>query len=314
VVQYLRLRPQVPVVAAYPGSAVPGLDYPYVVLPGASEPVRAGAQMFLGAILSADPAELAASGFRTPRGTTGPGFPTAGGIDTRQIPSVRLPDQARLDGLLTEWAGVNRSGRLIVAIDISGSMNETVPGTNKTRIELTKQTAQGGLALFKPTTEVGLWVFSTNLDGNKDYRELIPVEPMYLSRARATAAVGQIQAKQRGATGLYDTVLAGYQKLRAGWNPARINALVVLTDGQNEDPNGISRATLLSRLRALADPRKPLQIVFIGLGRGVNVAELRQIATVTGGQAFTTPDPRKIGDIFVQALSAMTCAGADCGN
>jgi hypothetical protein len=313
VVQYLRSRPPVPVVAAYPGPAVPGLDYPYIVLPGVPDPVRAGAQRFLGAILSADPAELAARGFRTPQGTTGPGFTTATGIDTRPVRPVRMPDQARLDGLLTEWAGVNRSGRLVVAIDISGSMNETVPGTDKTRIELTKQTAQAGLALFKPTTEVGLWVFSTNLDGRKDYRELLPIEPMYLSRAQATAVIGQIQAKPNGSTGLYDTVLAGYQKLRAGWNPARINALVVLTDGQNEDPNGISRATLLRRLRALANPRKPLQIVFIGLGRDVNPAELNQIAAVTGGQAFITPDPRGIGSILVQALSAMTCAGADCG-
>jgi hypothetical protein len=313
VVQYMRLRPPVHVVAAYPGLAVPGLDYPYVVLPGASDQARAGAQMFLGAVLNADPAELAAGGFRTPQGTTGPGFSTAPGIDTRQFLPVRLPDQARLDGLLTEWAGVNRSGRLIVAIDISGSMADTVPGTDKTRMELTKQTAQAGLALLKPTTEVGLWEFSTNLNGSKDYRELLPIQPMYLSRAAATAVIGQIQAKPHGSTGLYDTVLAGYQELRAGWNPARINALVVFTDGQNEDPNGISRATLLRRLRALTDPRKPLQIVFIGIGRGVNATELNQISGVTGGQAFITPDPRGIGNILVQALSAMTCSGADCG-
>ncbi len=275
VVQYSRIRQPVPVVAAYPDGAVPGLDYPYVVLPGASDAVRDAAQKFLGVVLAADPSELAARGFRAPDGT-------------------------------------DRSGRLLAVIDISGSMNDEVPGTGKTRIELTKQTAQAGLGLFRPTTELGLWVFSTDLGGGKDYRELLPIQPMYAARERAYQVIGQIQAKQNGATGLYDTVLAGYQKLRVGWNPGRINVLVVLTDGQNEDPNGISRGTLLTKLRALADPRKPLRIIFIGLGSGVNATDLSQIAAVTGGRAFVTPDPRRIGDIFLAALASMTCVPPDC--
>ena len=310
--QYLRIRQPVPMVAVYPDRPVPGLDYPYVVLPGASDLVRTAAQKFLGVVLAADPSEMAARGFRAPDGTTGAFFPKAGGVEIRPVPPVELPDRSAVDAVLAEWAGVNRSGRILTVIDISGSMNDNVPGTNKSRIELTKQTAQAGLGLFKQTTEIGLWVFSTNLDGDRDYRELLPIQPIYVGKDRAYQLIGQIQAKSNGATGLYDTVLAGYQKLRSGWNPARINVLVVLTDGQNEDPNGISRATLLSKLRALADPRKPLRIVFIGLGAGVNATELSQIAAVTGGRAFVTPDPRKIADIFLAALASMTCVPPDC--
>ncbi len=312
VVQYSRIRQPVPVVAAYPDGAVPGLDYPYVVLPGASDAVRDAAQKFLGVVLAADPSELAARGFRAPDGTAGSSFPTAGGIQTQPVRLAGLPAQSQVDAVLAEWTGVNRSGRLLAVIDISGSMNDEVPGTGKTRIELTKQTAQAGLGLFRPTTELGLWVFSTDLGGGKDYRELLPIQPMYAARERAYQVIGQIQAKQNGATGLYDTVLAGYQKLRVGWNPGRINVLVVLTDGQNEDPNGISRGTLLTKLRALADPRKPLRIIFIGLGSGVNATDLSQIAAVTGGRAFVTPDPRRIGDIFLAALASMTCVPPDC--
>jgi ABC-type molybdate transport system substrate-binding protein len=312
VVQYSRIRQPVPMVAAYPDAAVPGLDYPYVVLPGASDQVRTAAQRFLAVALRADPTELAARGFRAPDGTAGPSFPTAGGIDTRRVPLATLPAQADVDGLLAEWAGVNQSGRILAVIDVSGSMNQLVPGTDKTRMELTKQTAQAGMGLFKPTTEAGLWIFSTDLPGGKDYQELLPIGPLYAQGAKAIAAIGRIQAKPNGSTGLYDTVLAGYQTLRAGWNPARINALVVLTDGQNEDPNGITRPVLLTKLRALADPRKPLRIIFIGLGTDVNATELSQIAAVTGGRAFVTPDPRKIADIFLAALASMTCVPPDC--
>jgi hypothetical protein len=311
--QSRRVRQSVPMIAVYPARPVPGLDYPYVVLPGASDAARAAAQRFLGAVLRADPSKMAARGLRAPDGTAGRSFPTGGGVQVRPVQSAALPAQVDVDGVLAEWAGINRSGRLLTVIDISGSMNENVPGTGKTRMDLTKQTAQAGLGLFKPTTEVGLWVFSTRLDGDRDYKELLPIRPMYLGRNTAVRLIGQIQAKPNGATGLYDTVLAGYQTLRAGWNPARINVLVVLTDGQNEDRNGISKATLLSRLHALADPRKPLRIVFIGMGTGVNATELSQIAAVTGGRAFVTADPRRIADIFLAALVLINCTTPACG-
>src|SRR5262249_19823866 len=181
-------------------------DYPFVVLPGSSDRVRAAAQKFLGAVLGADRTEFSTRGFRAPGGVTGAGFPTAGGIDTRRIRPAGMPGQTRLDALLTEWAGVNRSGRLITVIDVSGSMNDIVPGTGRTRMALTKQTAQAGMGLFKATTELGLWIFSTNLDGSRDYKELMPIQPMYAGRARAYDLIGQIQAKQHGGTGLYDTV------------------------------------------------------------------------------------------------------------
>jgi hypothetical protein len=310
--EYSRLRQPVRLVAIYPEPPAPGLDYPYVVLPGASDAARTAAQNFLGAVLTADPAEMASRGFRKPDGTAGQSFPTSGGLDARPVRPVELPPEQAVDGVLAQWAGVNRSGRVLTVIDISGSMNEPVPGTGKTRIELTRQTAQAGLGLFRPTTEFGLWVFSTNLDGPRDYRELMPLQTMFTGRTRAYQMIGQIQAKPNGGTGLYDTVLAGYQKMRAGWNPARINVLVVLTDGQNEDPAGISRQALLAKLHTLADPRRPLRIIFIGMGTGVNAAELSQIAGATGGRAYITPDPRRIGDIFLAALAFMTCTPPSC--
>jgi hypothetical protein len=311
VLMYDQSGPAVPLIGAYQSANV-GLDYPYVVLPQVGVQVRAAAQKFLAAILGADAAQLTSRGFRLPDGSTGTQFPQQRWLDLAAIPTADLPAQREIDSALAEWTAVNRSGRLLTVIDVSGSMNEPVPGTNTTRIELTKQAAQMGLGLFKPTTEDGLWVFSTDLGGGKDYRELAPIQPLYSGRATLIAKIGEIEAKVGGSTGLYDTVLAGYQALRRGWNPGRINALVVLTDGQNEDPDGITRATLLSRLRALADPKKPLPIVFIGLGPGVNQQELAQIARVTGGQAFVTPDPRRIRDVFLAALAAMTCTPPNC--
>jgi hypothetical protein len=303
-IAYNQGSPSAQLVGAYPELANAGLDYPYVVLPQVSQPVRNAAQKFLAVLLSADPREFAARGFRLADGARGPGFPEQPWVSNERVRATPLSPEGLVGLALGEWTSVNRSGRILTVIDVSGSMNEPVPGTNTTRMELTKQAAQMGLGLFKPTTESGLWIFSTDLSPGRDYQELIPIEPIYVGRDEALAKLGQIQAKPNGSTGLYDTVLAGYQTLRRGWNPGRINALVVLTDGQNEDPNGISLPTLLARLKKLADPKKPLYVVFIGIGPGVNQQELSAITNVTGGEAFTTPDPRKIRDIFLTALAA----------
>jgi ABC-type molybdate transport system substrate-binding protein len=303
VIQYDLGSPSVPMVGAY-SPASGALDYPYVVLPQASAAARAAAQKFLAAVLAADPRELASRGFRTPDGSLASGFPQQRWVDTKAVRDAPLPPDNVVNLVLGEWAGVNRSGRILTVIDVSGSMNEPVPGTTSTRMELTKQAARLGLGLFKPTTEAGLWIFSTDLSPGKDYQELVPIQPLYNVRELSNAKIGQIQAKPDGSTGLYDTVLAGYQTLRRGWNPGRINVLVVFTDGQNEDPNGITRAALLAQLKKLSDPKRPLPIVMIGLGPGVNKQELTAITTATGGYAFITPDPRKIREIFLTALAA----------
>jgi ABC-type molybdate transport system substrate-binding protein len=303
-IAYNQGAPSAQLVGAYPELANAGLDYPYIVLPQANQQVRNAAQKFLGDVLTADPREFASRGFRLPDGARGPGFPDQQWVSPQRERAAPLSPEGLVGLALGEWTSVNRSGRLLTVIDVSGSMNEPVPGTTTTRMELTKQAAQMGLGLFKPTTESGLWIFSTDLSPGKDYQELLPIEPIYIGRDDALAKISQIQAKPNGATGLYDTVLAGYQTLRRGWNPGRINALIVLTDGQNEDPNGISRDTLLAELKKLADPKKPLYIVFIGIGPGVNEQELTSIASVAGGRAFVTPDPRKIREIFLTALAA----------
>jgi len=50
----------------------------------------------------------------------------------------------------------------------------------------------------------------------------------------------------------------------------------------------------------------------IGIGPGVDPTELKKVSEATGGQAFTTPDPTKIGDVFYAALSKMLCQPPNC--
>ncbi|MDQ3579271.1 MAG: substrate-binding and VWA domain-containing protein, partial [Actinomycetota bacterium] len=161
-------------VAVYPDVPVPSLDYPFVLLPKASEAARAGAEGLLRELLQPGAAQaFAAAGFRSPEGQVLGVRPRDGRTNTASLP-VRPPAQDATDAILQVWAGVNLSARVQVLLDVSGSMSAVGPGTTQSRMQLTVRAATQGMGLFKPTTELGLWLFSTELDGDKDYRELLP--------------------------------------------------------------------------------------------------------------------------------------------
>jgi ABC-type molybdate transport system substrate-binding protein len=293
-------KPDVPrLEAVYPDPPVPGLDFPYVVLPDAGEAQRTGAERFL-AVARASATELQASKLRSPDGAGSPA-----------VPPTTLPDRDAVADALNVWAGLTLSARLLAVLDVSGSMSEIVPGTGQTRMKLAIGAAERGLGMFKPTTEVGLWKFSTALDGDRDYQEVLPVEP--IAQHLAAGALAKLEAlRPQGATGLYDTTLAAYTEARAAWKPGRINIVVIMTDGRNEDPKSITQPQLLEELAKLQDKRRPLPIITIGMGPDVDVDELQRIATATGGYSFTTADPAGISDIFVSALAKMLCQPPAC--
>jgi hypothetical protein len=232
-------------------------------------------------------------------------------VATTAIPPVPLPDEDALVQLLTTWTGVHLSARILGVIDISGSMNEHV-GTGDTRLAATIKAAQQAVGFLLDTTEVGVWVFSTNLDGNRDYQTVFPVRSLTDGRAALIGALGQIKVKPSGNTGLYDTTLAAYQDARRNWAPGRINVILIATDGRNDDAQSISRADLLAQLKQLNDPRRPLPILFIGIGAGVDAGELNDIAAATSGKVYLTPDPSGIRQIFFNALSDLACQPPAC--
>ncbi|GAB1511421.1 substrate-binding domain-containing protein [Actinophytocola sp. KF-1] len=283
----------VPLVAVQPDAPVPSLDYPYTVMPRSAE--RPLAQRLLAELLDGSSRVLAAQHLRPPS----------------QV--VPVPDTDVSDELLNQWAAINLSGRLSILMDVSGSMAQAVPGTGLDRMGVTLAATEAGFGLLKPTTQVALTLFATRLDGDRDYRPLLPMRTV--AEHRAAGSLDQLRAVRaipNGATGLYDSVAALYASARAGWEPGRLNVVVVMTDGRNEDRDGIDRATLLARLAALQDPRRPLPLIAIGIGPDASLAELTAMASVTSGRAFTAPDPTALPQIFYTALSGMLCQPPLC--
>jgi Mg-chelatase subunit ChlD len=121
-------------------------------------------------------------------------------------------------------------------------------------------------------------------------------------RERLAGSLGLVRAIPGGGTGLYDTVLAATRRVRAGWDPTRVNTVVVMTDGRNEDDRGVSLDGLLATLRHEQDPRRPVPVIVIALGPDIDAAALRVITRATGGALYPIRDPRLIERVFRDAL------------
>lgn len=305
VLSYNQSQPPVRLAALYVQPAPNPLDYPFVTLAGGDR--GAAANAFAKSLTGAAFRDrLASAGLRAPDGTTGRGFQTPPGAPTSLGKGVAV-DGATVERAVQTWLAIALPARMLAVLDVSGSMLNKVPtAQNHTRMEVTAEAARKGLQLFDDSWSLGLWIFSTQLDGDKDYKQLQPIGPLSAQRTQILQSIAQITPKRNGDTGLYDTILAGYQTIQDGYDPGAINTLLVMTDGQNDDKNGITLDQLITQLKKLYDPKRPVNVILLGIGTDVGQPEMERITNTVGGGTFIAPDPATIGDIFLKAVSLRT--------
>ena len=312
-----RAKPDVPLVAIYPKEGTLEADHPWVVLraPWVDDAKRRAAASFLD-YLRSEPvqARFQAAGFRTSEGRPGPQLSQANGLLPDQPARVLAPPSPKVvAAALESWNAARKRSNVLAVYDVSGSMKEVVPGSGgKTKMDIVKQAAGQALALFAPETNLGTWLFSTNLAGTRDWVESVPIGPTNarlpdgkIRRQVLAEALARLQATN-GDTGLYDTTLAAFRALQRSYAPQRINIVVLLTDGINDDPSGgIDRAELLRRLKAEQDKDRPVRIITIAYGANADAASLKMISDTTGGLAFVSRDPRDILRVFTDAITKL---------
>jgi len=210
--------------------------------------------------------------------------------------------------ILRTWGVLSLRSRILSVIDVSGSMEEpTVTGLR--RIDLLTQAATKTLSQFSGDVDLGMWIFSTSRAGDRDWESLAPVQSLGddEQRARIDTAIASLPGRLGGATGLYDTVLAAVAQMRTTYDADRVNSVLLLTDGRNEDENGISLETLLDKLAKLDDPAKPVPVVLVGIGPDTDVQAMRAIAKATGGAAYSAAKPQDLSTVLTDALSQRAC-------
>ncbi|CAM5325803.1 hypothetical protein SXANM310S_04774 [Streptomyces xanthochromogenes] len=303
----------------YPKDGAPQLDYPYTMVreAGMSTDESRAAMRFLTLLGDSESAQvLAGHGFRAPGGRVADALPSAAGGSAPQpyaSASADPPSAQELQDALGMWTITVQSARLTTVVDASGSMAATVPGSGgRSRMEVTKASLLQALAQFTAEDEIGLWDFATHLDGSRDYRRLVPTARLgdpaaggRTQRDKLSAAFAALQPVPDGATGLFDTTLAAYRDATSTYASGKFNAVVLLTDGANEDPGSISRADLVAQLEKLTDPSKPVPLIAIAVGPQADRDEVQQIAKATGGVGYQVTDPADIQAVILQAIMAL---------
>jgi len=303
-----------PAHAVYLGTGGFALDYPVAAV-GPDPTVQAAAAELARSLATDDVRNaLETAGFRAPDQSAGPALTATNGVDPAHRETGTPPSAQAVDDAIRSVQVTNEASRMLAVMDISGSMLATVPGTNGAdRISLAKDAAARGLGLYRADSDIGLWEFSTNLTPTSDHREVIPISSLGpdgqggTGAARLAAALNGLQAIPNGGTGLYDTTLDAVRAVRAGFDPNRVNAVLLLTDGMNDDNNSITLDQLLSTLTAEQDPAKPVPVIAIAFGPDSDVASLQQISKATGGATYLSQDPRQIGEIFLDAVGQRLC-------
>ena len=103
---------------------------------------------------------------------------------------------------------------------------------------------------------------------------------------------------------LYQSIIAGYQEMLNGYDPALSNTLVVFTDGR--DTTGMDIRQVQRELELLADVTRPIRVVLLGIGPDIKLDELQAIAKTTGGAAFQVNSPEQMQLIFLTGPAGLS--------
>ncbi|WP_416985410.1 substrate-binding domain-containing protein [Streptomyces sp. T028] len=297
-------KPKVPLVAVHPADGTLMLDHPFVVLPSASKEQRAAAADFRAFLLEpAQQRRFQHFGFRDHEGNAGReladsvSLPDGGG---QKLSLIDPPAPEVLGAVLDSWDELRKKARVLLVMDVSGSMNQSA-GSGQSRLEAAKKAAVNSLGQFHPDDEVGLWAFSTETDDHPEpYRQILAPKPVGDGKDRLADAINGLSAE--GGTALYTTVRAAQQAALSDLDTSRINAVVVLTDGRNEYPADNDLDALLSDIDATQLERS-VRVFTVAFSGQADFDTLSEISAATKATSYDARDPAVIDKVMVSVIS-----------
>ncbi len=295
-------------VTAQPGAKIldmtggyPQLDYPYVARPGASASVQAAVKQLLQALQGAS-----GDTARKQQGLLNPGAIAVEPGDYSGARSGTLIAVPPVDSIPTLYAIADagaQHGHTLAVLDISGSMAEATGPGESSKLAAVQSSARLAAQLLSPQTQLGLWEFTYQLDPPRDYRQVVPIAPLSGNRSTLLDALDQATPIPTGGTSLYRTVLDAYKYIQANWKPDYANTVLVFTDGKDEDdPGAPSLADVQAQLKAISDPKRPIQLIMLGYGQA-DINAMNSLVGTVGGVVYHINTAPQIVGAFIDAIS-----------
>jgi Ca-activated chloride channel family protein len=303
-------EPRIPLVGIYPKEGTVFSDNPFIILDAdwVSDEQRAAAGAFEEYVQRPEnQAQVLEFGFRPGNPEVPLGAPLTAdlGVDVAQPQTtLETPSPPVMVQILRRWEEQRKAARVLLVMDVSGSMADPAGEGRETKLDLAVQAAVTALDEFRDDDEVGLRIFSTDLgpDGTDDFLDLVPVAPIGGQR-------DELRQRLEGlfpvaGTPLYTVTRKSFDEMRDAADPDKINAVVLLTDGRNEDPNNSDlEGTLRALTEGLEGQQSPVRVFPIAYGRDADPAVLRRIAEATDAASYDSSDPRSIDRVFTAVIS-----------
>jgi hypothetical protein len=320
VLGYDAAHPAQPLAAEYPTGAAalaaPELDYPYLVT--STDPAEQAAAREFGALLrgSYAAATVRQYGFRTGSGAP-PAMPAGDGLAQQPLEVASQAQPAEAQTVLQAWRSLQSGARDLALIDVSSAMTSPSGLPGMTLEQELQESAELGLALFPDSTQMGQWVFASDLDGSRPYKALVSVGPLpgelgLISRRAAIEEADATLRPQHAPAALDQSILAAYRQMVASYQPGVTNAVIVMTAGVDNAPGDIPASQLVTDLKSLYSPDRRVELIIVVVGTEGNLAAMQQIAAAGGGVAFLVTNPGQIGQAFFQGVSRRICLSSGC--
>jgi Ca-activated chloride channel family protein len=276
-------------VGIYPAEGTFYSDNPLITLqaPWVTDQQKAAAKVFadwLGQRVS--PSLAASQGFRPREGTgkvTAP-IDAANGADPNQPTRLlSLPEPRVLAKVKQTWRSDRKPANIALVVDTSGSMSE------ENKLDQAKQGLRVFLSQLSPNDRVGLTTFN-----DKVFR-LSPISRFGSARATLLNQVNGLFPD--GQTAVYDAAQAGVREVQNLKDPSRINAVVVLTDGEDNQSKTSVNDLVSALQRQATSEGMAIRVYTIAYGSAANQDALTQIASASGGKEYAG-DPKQIESVY----------------
>ncbi|HYF47147.1 MAG TPA: extracellular solute-binding protein [Acidimicrobiales bacterium] len=309
--------PRVPLVAIYPEEGTLYSDNPFFVLDAewVDDAERAGAELFQEFVQEPGNQERVLDyGFRpgNPEVAIEEPITAENGVDPDQPQTLlEVPEPPVMVELLERWDEQRKPARVQLVIDVSGSMGDPAGSEpTPTRLDLAREAAIDSIDLFSDRDVVGLRIFSTEIgpDGTDEVVDLVDPAPMTQEQRAALRDAIEGLVPTNG-TPLYTAVQTSYDDAVAAYDPDAINAVVLLSDGINDDgqldDDDEQLDELLESLSAGSEGTRaePVRVFPIAYSSEADMGTLREIAEASNAAVYNASDPATISRVLAAVIS-----------
>ncbi|MBJ7330513.1 MAG: VWA domain-containing protein [Solirubrobacteraceae bacterium] len=281
-------------VALYPREGTFDSDNPFIVLnaPWVTAEQKQGAAAFQKYLTERVTPEVAAkAGFRPGDPDVEPIAPIteANGVDPDQPKrKLSLPEPRVLARIKSAWREDRKPANIQLVFDTSGSMSE------EGKLEEAKRGLRSFFEQLSPRDRVGLIGF------NDQVFPLVKLQPFGQNKAELQRTVTGLIPE--GQTAAYDAIGNGVGKILSLHDDTRINAVVALTDGEDNQSSSTVGQLVAALEKQSGQEGEAVRVYTIAYGSQANKAALEQIAQASGGKAFTG-DPKQIEAVYLSISS-----------